>query len=74
MENNAFITVAHPVGSLGLCCSLGVSTFLPMYNLFRNMKVHILVTRNEALGETQYYNPLVRALKWEIEDADLGLA
>lgn len=49
MENNAFTTVAHPVGSLSLCCR--VSKVLPFYSLFRNMKVHI-VTRSEALGET----------------------
>lgn len=72
MENNVFITVAHPVVSLGLCCSLGVSRFFPMYSLFRNTKVHILVTRSEALGET-WDNPLVRALKQGM-DADLGLA
>jgi len=73
MENNAFITVAHPVGSLCLCCSLGVSKFLPMYDLFRNMKVHNLVTRNEVLGETED-NPWLRALKWATGEADLGLA
>lgn len=52
MENNAFTTVAHPVGSLSLCCSCRVSKVLPFYSLFRNMKVHI-VTRSEALGETE---------------------
>lgn len=62
MENNVFITVAHPVVSLGLCCNFGVSRFFPMYNLFRNTKVHILVRRSEALGET-WDNPLARALK-----------
>lgn len=73
MENNAFITVAHPVGPLVSVVVLEYLCVCLCTNLFRNMKVHILVTRSEALGETKD-NPLMRALKWAIGDADLGLA
>lgn len=51
--------------SCGICRSLVVleyRKFLPMYNLFSNMTVHILVTRCEALSKSRD-NAFVRALK-----------
>lgn len=69
MEGTAFITVVHPVGSLDLC-SLGVFKFMPMYSPFKNMNVHVLVTRSEALGR----HGLAVDESPKIGDVGLGLA